>query len=489
MAKSVTVHSDKQRAVSKQLLPHQITGGTVFRIPKNWNRLHSPWFKKNAAELKNPKQSQHRYLYGPSRLMSSDGIGHSMCAVNLEYNLALQMNLTYTHRVGFYSSLSRNDRMAVEEFFGWGVGEVPRTKIQTDGCSPVGGKWPDASNKFDCHLCEQPLENGTLNIGRIVEVPSIFLNSNCPTYSWCRERLVKFLEKNSLSNTIFQLPESTCGPQRTDANFLSTRNLFYTKYWNKHGILPWKRNNDVFKGYQRYWKLDLPLNPRELNIAVHVRRGDFLRASTGRRITKDKVFARIITRVLTVIEDVGGSLADMPIAIHIYSEGQLKTKNAISTHMVELQDKRYCDQNGELRDEGWWKSLILTTLRDDKYSSGDWEGRFRVRLHVSEDTLLSLHNMIAADVFIGSDSGMSTHLVWSISRGVNLIPHSSSVDNEIGKKGFICCSIPFKNEDGYFSLSTFRWYWEAYAYANEDSARHSLHMSNEKETTSHNVSL
>ncbi|KAI0565957.1 hypothetical protein FGB62_13g123 [Gracilaria domingensis] len=486
LVRFAAVHFDQQKAEFMQLPLRQVDGGMAFRIPKTWNRLHSPWLKKSAPELKTPRQSRNRFLYGPSRTMSSDGIGHSMCSINLEYNLALNMNITYTHRIGYYSSLSRRDKLAVEEFFGWGVGEVPRTKIQTEGCSPVGGKWPAENNVHKCHVCGKPLENGSLNIERIVEVPTIFLDSNCPTQSECRKELHGFLKENSMSNTIFQLPKSSCSPQKTDANFLSTRNLFYNKYWNKHGRLPWKHIVGRRSGYP---KQVLPLNPRELNIAIHVRRGDFLKANSGRKVTKDKVFATVIARVLTIIGNVGGTLAAMPVAIHIYSEGQLKTKNVLSIHMVELQDKKYYDHNGEPRDESWWTSLISSTLREDQFSSTGWEKRFRVQFHISENTLLSLHTMNAADVFIGSHSGLSTHLVWSTSRGVSLVPHSGSVDNEIGKKGHLCCSIPFKNDDGYFSLSNFRRYWEAYVHANEESARYSLHTNNGMQSLSNTISL
>ena len=48
----------------------------------------------------------------------------------------------------------------------------------------------------------------------------------------------------------------------------------------------------------------------------------------------------------------------------------------------------------------------------------------KVELRVAADTLQSLHEMIAADVFIGSNSGLSTHVVGSISRGaMQLLPY------------------------------------------------------------------
>lgn len=468
----------------KGISPRYVNGGVIFRVPGTWNRLLSPWLKKSEVKFLNPKQSRHRYLYGPSRLMTSDGIGHSMGAINLEFNLALSMNLTYTHRVGFYSSLSRRDRFAVENFFGWGVGEVRRKRVQEQGCSPKGGRWPDEKDLYACHVCDKPLHNGSMDIKTVVDIPDVFLDAGCQSpEAMCWKKLHEFIQNNSLSHSIFQLPEKTCSPPKTDANLLRTKDIFFNKYWKKHGRLPWM----VTDGYtESHTQQRITLNPGELNVAIHSRRGDFLNPQLGRTLTNDTTFAAVLQEVLRVIQNTGTVFAIMPIAVHVYSEGKLLKKNALSSHSVELQDKNYYDHEGLARSENWWKTLILSrlkTIKNHRPSVVRWEDKLRIKFHISEDTLSSLHNMIAADLFIGSHSGLSTHLVRSMSRGVSLLPHSSGIDTEIGKKGYICCSVPFNNDNGVFSLSTFEWYWRAYVSANVDSAYYSLKQHSDTQST------
>lgn len=473
---SVSVSDPDKEESSSSMKPSTIqvagiNGGDVYRIPATWNRLHVPWFRPESTKLLTPEESNHRYLYSASRIGTSDGIGHSMGVVNRDFNFAISLNLTYTHRVGTYSSLTTDDRFAVEEFFGWGVGEIPRTDIQREGCIPQKDDWPGLEQISVCHICESPRPDGALKIKHLVDIPAD-LRSNClNAQDPCQSMKSKFLSAHQESHTVFQASRQTCSPPATDGNFLVSKSLFFHKYWNKHGQRPWKPQNAQPANTTR----PIRYKQEELNIAVHIRRGDFLDPETQakRGITKDGTFAQVLVNALSVVQNVGGPFSKMPIVVHIYSEGKLTENQVTSIHLIDTQDKMYYDSNGTARDEHWWANLIAQTvpsLERSRFMS--LRERLKVVLHISEDTLLCLHEMVSADIFIGSKSGLSNALVWSLSRGVVLIPHASTINVERGKKGEICCSVPFSNKNGLFDSRLFKLYWTTYVQANDASVLH-----------------
>lgn len=465
---SLSLHNLLTKAVEKEdkhepviLNTSNFRGGLSYQLPSESNRMHSPWFRPPDVRLLTPEESNYRYLYAPTRMATSDGIGHSMGVVNYAFNFALRFNLTYTHRVGFYSSLTAYDRLAVENFFGWGDGEVSRIQVQTEGCRPENGTWPPKKQIYQCHICKEPLAGGAMQIKHFVNIP-VHMEFNCHcSEERCLVLTAEYLRKHSDSHTIFQTPRESCSGPATDGDFLKTKNLFFHKYWNRHGQLLWGDKTVETTRPIRY-------KESELNVAIHVRRGDFLDAATRsmREITEDAVFAKILVDALSIVHEIGGVFANMPVAVHIYSEGKLSSGRVSSVHAINLQDRNYYDSNGIVRDTSWWQQLINNTLTNVTHSLP----KIRVVFHISEETLLCLHEMVSADIFIGSKSGMSTALVWSLSRGIVLIPPSGPLNSERGKKGNICCSIPFKNRDGSFPHQLFRKYWEVFVAANALSA-------------------
>lgn len=400
-------------------------------------------------------------------MATSDGIGHSMGVVNRDLNLALRLNLTYTHRVGTYSSLTKSDPNAVENFFGWGRNEISRERIQKEGCIPEGGQWPNSSDIYKCHICNAPKKDGELKIREMINIPR-HVSRDCLGEGGCGKRANEFLDAYGRAYTVFQTEKESCSPPATDSNFLETRRWFYYKYWQTNGRLGWQRGGNEMK---------LRFKEKELNIAVHVRRGDFLDKDTKekRGITKDETFAKVIVSAIAVIDDVGGVFSNMQIVVHVYSEGKLNKKTADSVHEVDQQDHFYYDHTGTKRDAVWWKRLIVKTKPNRRLRRPRaLKKRLTVALHVSEDTMSSLHEMVAADVFVGSRSGLSNALVWSLSRGVQLIPNAGTIDNEIGKLGYLCCTVPFDNDRGKFLRALFKRYWRAYVMANADSAARAL---------------
>lgn len=443
----------------------EVNGGTIYRIPSSYNRLHTPWIERPRIKLLSPKESNYRYLYSPVRRGSSDGIGHSMGVVNMDLNLAFRFNITYTHRVADYSSLTKNDRFAVEHFFGWGDDEVPRALIQKEGCTFSNGSWPSAHSLYECFPCDTPRLRGALRIKQFINIPTN-LSRLCPLRSTCSEETGQFLKKHSQSHTIFQVPQPICAPPLTDGSLLHTKNFFYHKYWTRHGNLVWSPAS--FKKKLSTVRYD----QSELHIAMHVRRGDILDPETRRThdIISDITYATVLQNVLIGIRQVKSAFAKLPIVVHIYSEGKLIKNRVPSTHDMDVQDKLYYDSRGVVRNISWWENLVfLHGQLKGREAAQLVKNRLRFSLHISEDTLQSAHEMIAADVFIGSKSALSLHLVWSMSRGVVVVPRSGTSGMEISRLGLICCTVPFGKDDGDLSLSLFRRYWGAYVRANEDT--------------------
>lgn len=464
----LSMYSAKNQKPSvTRLVLSEVNGGTIYRVPKSYNRFHTPWIERPTVKLPNPRESNFRYLYSPVRRGSSDGIGHSMGVINLNLNLAVRFNLTYTHRVADYSSLTKNDKSAVENFFGWGDGEIPRALIQKEGCIPVNQTWPSKNNLYDCFQCGAPRYKGALGIKHLVDIP-LNLSSLCPLQATCMEDTSEFLLRHPHPNTVFQVPQPTCAAPLTDGSLVLTKNFFYYKYWNRHGNLVWSSETGQKSSVQ------VRFSQSELNIAMHIRRGDFLNPETRRTddLIHDDTFIVVLQNVILGIRQVGALFSELPIVVHIYSEGKLVKDRVPSTHDMDVQDKLYYDSNGLPRNATWWEHLVFNKghLKGRK-AAAMVKRRLRFVLHISENTLLSAHEMIAADVFIGSKSAMSLHLVWSIARGIVVIPRSGMFGTELTRFGLLCCTVPFSQENGNFSLSLFRRYWDAYARANEDTVQ------------------
>lgn len=443
----------------------------VTVIPRSWNRYDLPWFVPKVNYPKSLKDSNHRIIYAPTKRSMSDGLGHSMTAINYELLVALRFGLAYSHRRSTYSSLTAVAPDAVEDFFGWGDGYLPRETVREE-CEPTGGEWTTDDHK--CVACARlRTGGGELHMQRLVQIP-YRLAHKCASYHNGREHcdvaIARFLEQHNDSHTVFQLPTEVCHHPTSDSDMNDSKGLFFAHYWRRHA-----RRGGVFARIPSPppSARTLRLQEARVNVAVHVRRGDFLRndVRVKRGIMLDETYAAVIADVVAIISRVDSVFQDMPVSIHIYSEGGIEEKQPYSSHATDIQNKQYFDASGTPRDVAWWKALLRSTLpRSEIGGSVERIKTAEVEMHISDDTLTSLHEMIAADVFIGSRSGLSTQLVWSLSRGIVVVPMSSSNALELGKIGQVCCSVPFDHDSGIFDASRFRRYWEAYSVANGPSA-------------------
>lgn len=209
------------------------------------------------------------------------------------------------------------------------------------------------------------------------------------------------------------------------------------------------------------------MHAHELTIAIHARRGDFFAAN--RPMVSTPAFARVVRAVVNQVNLANATFARMPVAVNIYSEGHPANSQSATAigHDVALLSKQFREPDGRILSEETVRRLF-EDRRQDKL--GDvFRNGLRVSLRVSEDTVLSLHEMIASDVFVGSVSGMSLHLVGSLSRGaMQVLPQRSEEEGEW--RGHVL----FDGRTGRLQEGEVRLvarYWREFEAHNEKSAR------------------
>lgn len=388
--------------------------------PSHWNRFDTAWYSMASPHLPSLNASRHRLLLSSVRAEMGDGLGHMYLMYNFELFLAIRLQLTFTHRHSRYQSLTKSDPYAVDNFFGWGKGEVPREKVWSE-CALSYTYTHSGRNAHKCVSCESVATNGPLALKHVVVLPS-FLVYNCTSkYRWsarCDQLAHQTLTANNKSHTVFQIPPGACDYEGTNTNVTETGPWFYNKYWRSHGRRlksPWPSEDS-----SRLRTKAVRFDPSKLNIAVHVRRGDFFN-ETKRRMFPDRVFARTISDVLDIVDSVQGVFSKVSPEVHIYSEGRRYPGVGLTAHDVDAMDRIYYDENLKPRSEKYWEGLIKSMLKSDGRLHSNLRQRTKVKLHVSEDTLANMHEMISADVFIGSDSSMSLGPIYMLSRGVRLL--------------------------------------------------------------------
>lgn len=461
---------------------------TTRKVPRNVNRFDYPWRIPARVHLPTPKQSHNRILYSPIRDNSGDGLGHSMATINADLTTALRFNLTYTHRIASYGSLSFHSTSpnatfqhagAVEQLFGWGAGEIPRERIQFSICpnkSTAHGpnKCRECNNS---HLIERRREltlqeyvrtnsrvNWQLRVDQIVPLP-IQLSYRFPHYNTLdqSDEIEAFAKLHNKPFTVFTMPASYCMNSPAYSKFRPvSQAFFFHKYWDAHatrpdGKLSARIGRDVpvmyeepFEDYQSRVShgpvigSSAPrstltrMNQGHINIAIHARRGDFFVAL--RPMVATRTFAKVVRLLMAqVINKQSDKFSSMPVSVSIYSEGRSIKGGAPKGHDVNRMTREYIDHDGSTQNE----QEVERIFRDKKLDNfGDvFANGLEVSLRVSENTILCIHEMIAADVFIGSRSGLSINVVGSISRAAFSLLPWRDIESEKTQ-------IPFEGENG-----------------------------------------
>lgn len=447
-----------------ELSAHVISRDLLERnVPKLVSRFDYPWSIPRRWKLLTLQQSRNRVLYSPVRDKSGAGLGHAMATVNADISAAIRLNLTYTHRIPMCGALSRPlkdnidiDNMtrifhhagAVEQLFGWGVGEIPREHVQAavnisliyetnnSACRIIDNKQLSAQKREIGRLRRHNSTGHTrftLRVDRVIEIPPqlAYHYPHFPTKAHKR-RLEIFLRSHPEPYTAFSMPSEYCNKiPAYGVESLQQRSIFFHKYWDAHGYgapeqpKNKKLANETFSEYRKRVTNSRSLGhvgrrPRlnrlmedAVNIAVHARRGDFF--DVNRPMLPMKSIANVIRQIIgKVVSKRKSVFSKMKVSVAIYSEGlTLHSNRTSSDHEVEKMRHEFLDVDRSVLDEVAIRKMLIggNSSKKNVFKNG-----LQISLRISEDTVLCVHEMIAADVFIGSESGLSTHVVGSTSR-------------------------------------------------------------------------
>lgn len=235
------------------------------------------------------------------------------------------------------------------------------------------------------------------------------------------------MKRHNQSNTAFLLPPTLCPGNRFQwMQQMEDRSYFFHKYWEAHGshAINIDSQQYVAESFNQYVlrvtaekylqpagrrpQLDF-LRHDMINVAVHARRGDFV----GRRIMVSvQSFIVAIRQIFKHVIYETGLLSDTPVRILFYSEGRFLSKNSYGMHDISRMTKEFVDSDQTIVNRSKVTEQLLHY--DDQlgkmFSSG-----LEVVFRISENTIQSVHEMVAADIFIGSASSFSIYLIGSLS--------------------------------------------------------------------------
>ena len=358
------------------------------------SRYIQPWRIVTPPIMPSVDEARGRVIYSAVKAVASEGLGHAMATINADLSAALRLNIAYTHRIGQHGSLTAFDERAVEIFFGWGDGNPTRDALSNACENTVAERAP-----VECVPCNlnNASDGGTWSGGIIKNVVDLPINLTYAYYTLMplerQSLLEKFLRENNERDTLFQMPPELCAKSPAQSYFSNeARAYFYSRYWKRRS--------------------SLPANPRlddaELTIAVHARRGDFFIAR--RPMTTISAFGRAIRHIMRAVQSRGGPFSRMRVAVIVYSEGVPGGDGRWRDHDVSRMQRAFLDTAGTPRDVHWVRELVVGG-QPEFFPAG-----LRVEMRIATDTLQAAHEMIAADVFLGSLSGLSMHVVGSLSR-------------------------------------------------------------------------
>lgn len=434
-------------------------------VPPHLSRFDFPWYVPHRLQLPTLNSSNNRIFLSTIRERSGSGLGHRMATLNLEVTIAIKFKLTYTHRVSSYGYLSNplnssqinsltrpfHHAGAVEQFFGWGVNEIPREAVQNIIC-PTQRYVADNN----CPICDfertvskdklaRHSSKETLKVDRVIDIPVDLCSTNHLNPSKLRDsKLSTFLSKNNIPNSVFRFPTILC--DRNAALRIEShhqKSFFFHKYWDTHGFRegqsfgPSKWENETFRSYKSRTTTGMRIQPvggrptlsrmyeNELNVAVHARRGDFF--VVGRPMISMTVISTLIKAIDDMIIASEDSIfSGMKLTVSIYSQGQrINSTKVVHDHDISKMEKVFRDVDEQPLTKEDVLRIILQT------SENNFRNGVDVKLRTSDDTLLCLHEMISADIFVGSQSGLSENIVATLSRAAFLLlPNSSVIQSE-----------------------------------------------------------
>lgn len=333
------------------------------------SRFDVPWNRTPDVHLPTLAESGHRVLFSSVSSAANSGLGHMLAVMNSEVHTAMLLGLTYTHRLSSYGSLSAKNVMRVDDFFGWGRDEIPRLNVYNSVCGEKNngtydGPWKERGSgkkrklRRPCMECEQIKNPGVsrdhallgMDVRQLIQVPTSVSFHLCNSVSdpeldslSCRAVRDFRSKYTNVSHTLFHMGAAVCDILPALSDFSRTRGWFYWRYWRAH-----MRQQNMLQSLRSRPKLQM--SDRELSIAVHVRRGDFLLKQNkrkGRTLVSMKTFAQAVRNVIVVVQSEAGPFSALPVRVYIYSEGKRPAgSRAQDAHDVTKLSNEFVDMDG-----------------------------------------------------------------------------------------------------------------------------------------------
>lgn len=236
--------------------------------------------------------------------------------------------MTYSHRVSRYGSFTLLDPEAVERFFGWAYepNVLLRHRLFKTVCSKLTWRLLDKNCYEPLPFCEKlKADNGLVD--RMVTIPEHVImcmkepdakTRNCP------KLLRDFTNKHPQPRTLFLTPTTLCSWKMYWSSQKDTRSWHFERYWSQ-------KRRSMF-------------NPTEINIALHVRRGDFLRLSHRTSIS-DHSYALLVRQIVASIEDaekIDKEERDLRFRVHVYSQGLVNPSRTMNPYVRYLVRSGVC---------------------------------------------------------------------------------------------------------------------------------------------------
>jgi hypothetical protein len=293
------------------------------------------------------------------------GIGHSMGIMNRAIKIAARNHLQFAYS-------EKQLQKSHKQSFNWNLKQYLR-KLRGRRANETHNIGDDLNRMLEPKMIlasreelEQKIKKGEI---KVIELPKFEIH--IPTNDQIDDEIYKvvdmFIQQHPGPNIAFKISNNRFG----DYEYGSTRDWFMKAYTQAREHLP----------------IPLIFDPKKINIAVHIRRGDLLPgrqfSDLSSRMLPDAWYLEILN---TVFNNLVG-----PIAIHIFSEGK---------------DGQYHSETGAPFS---WKEHFQNTGHE-------------VHEHIDSDFMGTFHHLLHADILLGSKSGMS-HLAGMLGVQVKLMPH------------------------------------------------------------------
>eukprot|EP00823_Brevimastigomonas_motovehiculus_P003181 TRINITY_DN1920_c2_g1_i1.p1 TRINITY_DN1920_c2_g1~~TRINITY_DN1920_c2_g1_i1.p1 ORF type:complete len:493 (-),score=96.60 TRINITY_DN1920_c2_g1_i1:70-1548(-) len=351
-----------------------------------------------------PLDSHYRFLYRP---WSNTGLGHTIEIYNLALKLARHNNLTLVH-----TPLQLGHRMSAtlspEEYFGFGVGQLLRNDLNDMPAPVTSVSASTTTQETATHLSSS--SSSSQNRRRITTLPFPTSEMHFVSHQNRAPSLFhEYVQTHPEENVLFEIPSPMLMADQ-DADFSSTGAWFRSQYENAR-----------LKNVRRDSRIRILMDPTQINIAVHIRRGDSTRMMLPQHSLSDQYYVQIINTVLDSIRgwersnssndsaesngdsdnanDSDDRTVSPPVRVHIFSDGNRDLSSA-HEHDASLH---YVNELGEA-------SNFTAQIRCHDC----------VRWHFDADAITTFHHMVVSDVLVGGVS-MFGNVAAIVSRNVKIM--------------------------------------------------------------------